>query len=547
MATHPGTLLRQLERIRDDYDAGASSRKRGLLRALARRRLRTADQVLRLHECLCFLRAYPDGPELLADVESMLARFARRGDVRALREELVDTGIAGTDIYLRFPWFTSCWLEERWPRSLHLDWTDFPTQDRLLALLPVLLPFADSPALDAIDRTAHEWIDALRRRDETDAAFVIRRFRALPGDDVTREARFEELQLPLRLSPGDGSPSRTRARLSGRPVHFQRAPLDRKRPDLHAAVAVPPRAVRRLSREQGQAVIDVVREAMVTRHRDLYTFANADPDDVSLVDCGDGLEFACIGTKVERRLVLETVYGFLTLKNGVPIGYVLASSLFGSTEIAYNVFETFRGGEAGHVFGRLIATAHHLFGSDAFSVDPYQLGHGNEEGLRSGAWWFYHKLGFRPLDPESRALARREVARMRKDPAYRSSRETLEELCQVHMFWFTGEERPDVLGQVDLGAIGDRASRYLARRFGSSREEGLRVCAREAARLLGVRVPTKPGERLAWERWAPIVLTLRGLHRWKPEDRRALAAMIRAKGGPREMEYVKRSRALLPG
>ena len=81
----------------------------------------------------------------------------------------------------------------------------------------------------------------------------------------------------------------------------------------------------------------------------------------------------------------------------------------------------------------------------------------------------------------------------------------------------------------------------------SSREEGLRVCAREAARVLGVRVPTKPGERLAWERWAPIVLTLRGLHRWKPEDRRALAAMIRAKGGPREMEYVKRSRALLPG
>ena len=49
----------------------------------------------------------------------------------------------------------------------------------------------------------------------------------------------------------------------------------------------------------------------------------------------------------------------------------------------------------------------HLFGSDACSIDPYQLGHGNEEGLASGAWWFYYKLGFRPLDPDIRKLARR--------------------------------------------------------------------------------------------------------------------------------------------
>ena len=33
-------------------------------------------------------------------------------------------------------------------------------------------------------------------------------------------------------------------------------------------------------------------------------------------------------------------------KNGVPVGYVLASGLFGSSEVMYNVFETFRGGES---------------------------------------------------------------------------------------------------------------------------------------------------------------------------------------------------------
>ena len=62
-----------------------------------------------------------------------------------------------------------------------------------------------------------------------------------------------------------------------------------------------------------------------------------------------------------RRFLLESMYGFLTLKNGVPIGYALASGLMQYAEVAYNVFETFRGGEAAHVYGRLLATVRWLF------------------------------------------------------------------------------------------------------------------------------------------------------------------------------------------
>ena len=80
--------------------------------------------------------------------------------------------------------------------------------------------------------------------------------------------------------------------------------------------------------------------------RDLYAFKHADRHDVRLVDCGDGLQFAAIGVKPEFRLPLDSVYGFLTLKNGVPIGYVLSSSYFNSTEVAYNVSPPFRGAEA---------------------------------------------------------------------------------------------------------------------------------------------------------------------------------------------------------
>src|SRR5262249_24054564 len=149
-------------------------------------------------------------------------------------------------------------------------------------------------------------------------------------------------------------------------------------------------------REAGR-ILDLAKEAMVARKRDLDAFQWGDPRDVRLVTFEGGLSFAAIGVVPERRHLLESVYAFLTLKNGVPIGYVLASALFSSSEIAYNVFETFRGGESGLVYGKVLAMAHALFGSDAFTIFPYQLGgYGNAEALDSGAWWFYRKLGFVP-------------------------------------------------------------------------------------------------------------------------------------------------------
>jgi hypothetical protein len=66
---------------------------------------------------------------------------------------------------------------------------------------------------------------------------------------------------------------------------------------------------------------------------------------------------------------------------------------------------------------RASAPLRHVFGTTSFSIDPYQLGKGNDEGLESGAWWFYAKLGFRPRDAATLRLAGDEQARVRRSPA----------------------------------------------------------------------------------------------------------------------------------
>lgn len=541
MAEHPAALLKRLETLKDTYGDGAGEKKRVLLQKLGRRRLRSAGAVLRLHEVLCFLRAYPDDRRVLRVVERMLAGFEERSDLRHHAAELLDSGVAGTETYYGFFFPTATWLAGRWPDRLSIDWEVFRATDRLDGMLDVLVPYSESPGLDLASGSPREWIERLKGPRETDATFLIRRYQALDAGPFVRQTLYEDLDPFLCLSPGPDTPSRTRARYAGSPVVFQRRPLDRARPDLLTAMKSPPRAVRPVSLREGQKLIDLAREAMITRARDLDIFMHADPRDVRLVDYEDGLQFATMGGVPERRLMLESVYGALTLKNGVPTGYVLASGFMNSSEIAYNVFETYRGGESALVFGKVISMIRHLFGSDTFTLDPYQLGSGNQEGLQSGAWWFYYKLGFRPYHPAVKKVLRTELARMKKNPRHRSSISTLEKLASEHVFLHTLGERTDVLGRFPLGNVGLAISRHLAERFGADREEGIRICAREAADLLGVR-PTSlwsPDERLWWNRWSPLVMALPGVTRWTREEKRALAAVIRAKGGQRESDFVR--------
>lgn len=537
------TALRQLaalERILTQFGAGHADRKYRLLHALEDRRLPTAAAVQRLHEALCYLRAYPDDQALLDKVVVMLDRFDLRPDLVHFQKQLADTGIAGTALHYSFYADTARWLSQRLPGALAVDWRNYSQEALLAQRLPLLAHWAETPALDELDWPVADWVRRLAGSD-SDADFLIRACAALPGSDALRETFFEELELDFTLRPVPGAPSRSRAVLAGRPVQFVTTPLRRERPDLRQALRFQA-AEQPVDAELAARLIVLAREAMVLRHRDLDAFAYADPRDVRLFDAGDGLEFAVFGMVPERRLLLEAVYAFLTLKNGVPIGYVLVSALFGSSEVAYNVFEPWRGGEAAHIYGRVLALTRQLFGSDTFTVYPYQLGgDGNDEGLASGAFWFYQKLGFAPRDPATRRLIASELGKMARKPGHRSPRTVLAKLAAHNVYWSLGKLRDDVIGVFPLAQVGLAVTDFLAARFGADRARAEPTCAAEAAELCGVRDWQKwdDGERLAFVRWAPLLLRIPGIARWPAADRSAAAAVARSKGGRRESDYCR--------
>jgi hypothetical protein len=533
--------LTTLERRREDFTPGQAALKMTALRELARVPLRTAEQVRRLHEVLCFMRAYPDDADVLQRVEQMLSGFARRRDLREHRDALAHSGIAGTLMGYPFFYPTAHWLSRRWPDALRLDRSDAIAEESIAKSLPAVMSSLENHALRECHLPGYKALDAVRGT-RTDATFLLDRIAVMPGDSFTREAFYDLINPSCELLPMDGTPTRTTAVFSGAPRAWQTAPLRHQRPDLRREIVRGVRTIRHMRPREAQALITLAREAMLTRNRDLDAFAYGNETDVWLCDDGHGLAFVLIGMQPERRSALPAIYGGLTLRNGVPTGYHQADFLGCTVAVSFNTFESFRGGESAYTFARLLAVLHEFSGATSFSIEPYQLGQGNDEGIESGAWWFYFKLGFRPRTQAALKLVAAEARRQKSTPGYRSTPETLRRLAAHHLFLDLDPKDPAPL--LLPTQVGLRVGAYLAQLAPDDRAAAIERASELAmmrCRLASLRGFSRD-QRVAWSRLAPLVaaLPMRG---WSGEDQGALIALARAKGARSERRYSRLSSA----
>ena len=211
--SQPSTLLGALEQLHRVYGAEDTEAKLELLQSLDESKLQTADEVSRLHDVLCFMRAYPDNRKILTRVEYMLTGFANRKDLQRYRLNLSDTGIAGTRIHYRFHWKTAKWLYDHWPEGITIDWVEFENPSALEELWPLVLPPPALETLEHMSMSPRKWIETLKKPDETDAAFLIRIFARWHAGEAVREKSYDDLDVPVTLLPVVGSPSRTHAQV----------------------------------------------------------------------------------------------------------------------------------------------------------------------------------------------------------------------------------------------------------------------------------------------------------------------------------------------
>jgi hypothetical protein len=533
-------LLTRLEAVRHERPGAREAERR--LRAAARIRFEDAARLIRFHDAVLFLRAFPHSRGVLAEAERILSGFVDRVARLPDREKNGEfdapevAGIAGTTIGTDFSFELARWLAARYPRSTRIDWDAGVEADRMRASWPEFLPLLEEEALADANVPYLEWLRAAAGVRAEDPRWVLPRYARMPPSD--RAERWDSLGVPISWELGRSAASRTRMRRPGPRAFFHDAPLlSRRDVSLERVFAEPPLAIRRLSRREGESLCDAARAATAARYREFYTFTHADPRTVLAARPGRGVELFLFGVRPERRLPLRAAYGGFVVKNAVPIGYIEGLAFFERLEIGFNVYYTFRDGESAWIYAQVLRFHRDALGVTSFSIDPYQLGRENTEAIESGAFWFYRKLGFRPTDPEIARLLAREERRIARDPAYRSTPATLRRLVRHNLLYEAPGSRRGEWDRFHVRRIGLAAERRMARVFGGDAEAMRRAAESRLARALGLEAPRGSTPLL---RDVAVALDLvPDLERWPPADREAVAGIVREKLRGDERTYLR--------
>jgi hypothetical protein len=537
----PTSLLRALKRRPSPEET------LGILQELSRARLRP-EELLRYHEILLFYKAYPRSPEIRRFCDLELNRFIAR--IRKLRkrefEELDQTSVVGTRIRYPYDEPMARWLLRQLNGHVDFDWETYEQKadDPLAAYIHLLMEPSAADAVDSPDFSTRDLIEAARG-SQTTPAWLLNRFGVAFPDPHVRQEIYNGMNLPLTMALVPPGPSRTLLD-DGPPrkLSVWKAEAGKVKFDLMAEIRRPIRIPPPVSPKRGRELLDLVYGTLLIRLRELYPATHANLSEIYDIPLERGIRIIWFFMKPEMRLPLEAGWGCLILRNNVPIGYGAGGMVADQSEISINIYDTFRGGEAAWLYSQYARICYQWCRAPWLVTRKWQLGgDGNEEGIESGSYWFYDKLGFRSVDPKLRRLAHEERRKIIAQPGYRSPIRVLRRLAQADMVLsLTGHPAEDYR-DFPLGQIGLAAARVAAGQFGGTGKDLDARVLKEMKRRFGVSYEGwTRDEKTRFAQMSLIVLALPNVERFTAGERRMFLKLGRAKGFPREADYA----ALMP-
>jgi hypothetical protein len=582
----PNESLTHLEAAKSQFNPGQITKIQKLLTQLSSLQL-DSHQLIRFHECLLFLRAFPHALSEIPRLENLLNTFHQRIEkLRATSPDMsvfddFDTsGIAATTMQDTLSFDVAQWLVDRIPRNIEIAWNDYwddyESERARGNTLPRFIPLLEEDADVEANIPWSTWIDAARGRRHP-LPWLLNQFAELPLPARQQAELYDSLRLPLRWNLENLKLSRTRNWRSPRRFYFHQSPLiKRSEVDLAQELSKPAPKLEKLSRAAGESVMQSIREVMVVRYRELYGTTLGDPSTVVKADLGRGVIMHFWGLPPNRRLPLRAYVAGYTLKNGVPINYIEAIGLCEWIEVGFNTFYTYRQGETAWIYAHALRCLRALTNAKCISIYPYQIGQNNDEAIESGAFWFYRKLGFRPGRPDLQKLCEREEKKIAANPKYRTPPRTLKRLAEAHMFYEVPERKGFVSERNGEGFVSGHAFRRAANatKFQSAlaaegsgpwdtfstRNLGLQINHRMSREFKGnsqkirqasianvtqaLRInPSRwtPAQKQSLENWSLVLAQIPNLTRWTPEEKHQLIKIIRAKSAPTEIPYLRQT------
>ncbi|MFZ1919239.1 MAG: hypothetical protein WAU58_16825 [Terriglobales bacterium] len=200
--------LAELEAARYRFNPGDGAHVEKLLRAIDKTLFPEAASLIRFHESLMFLRAFPQSPAVLRATERILNHFHEK--VATLRQSGTDmdafdplevSGIAGTQMEDTLSFDVAHWLIHHMPGQVEIAWDNYEPGRELGTTGPRFMPLLEDDSFVEADTPFRRWLETASglsaERGESGSG--------LKAGELLRDKRLRALAAKRRKSAAHGA------------------------------------------------------------------------------------------------------------------------------------------------------------------------------------------------------------------------------------------------------------------------------------------------------------------------------------------------------
>ncbi len=386
--------------------------------------------VLEWQNLFLFIRNHPNNNDILNWAEIQLVQLTKwcKVNKRLLSEKKYNSGLPYISMYSYFTYTLCQWLTEN---EIIPELDNYPEDEHgFNDFLRLTLPSYVKEKCQ-LDLTNAEWIKYLKIRDNEKLGFIMDQFSKLNFDSTLRDVLFERQKLSIKVLPKKGRISTAWNKIQLSEIYYHTDWF--KKLNTFDWIKIPIPSEAKLNQNDRAEILSTSKIKLLLLQRETDPVTYMDLSTIRMFELERGIRIALFTMVPDKQLPYESYVGYTLYKNGYPAAYGGAWICGQHALIGLNIFEWCRGGESALFFNNLLRVYHQIFEIQQFEVEPYQFGLDNPEGISSGAFWFYYRMGFKPVDKKLESLAHVEFSKLQKDKNYRSSSKTLIQFTQSNV------------------------------------------------------------------------------------------------------------------
>ena len=520
------TAIIKLFSIRNQYGKEIALEKLQLLSNINIKNIKSKKAAQTFYSALLFLQAYPDNKALYKQAGALLQLLKESIDNNDdLRYKLYNSGITGTTICAAFSFEMTKWLRKT--KGSSVKFNSFESSDaQIQSILSVVMPKTESEILQDANAEWKGWFKRIKQIEED----LLDQFIAVFNSSDIRPEVKDELWNAIGINVEINFASHCSLPQTLVKNYYHNSILKNK--NKQQPIQKPIRV--KLSEAEAEKIIDCSRMILLRNLREIDPTSFTVPAHISYYQLSRGISVVLMGIVPERRHPVDSYFSYTIFKNGLPVGYGGCWILFNSGRIGFNIFPGYRGGESKYIFDEVLQLHSKVYGLKRFTVDPYQIGKENSEGIYSGAFWIYYHAGFRPLQKQQQELAAAEALKIKANNKYRSPHPVLKTLSdsRLQLVMQKTAVRFDAT-DLSLAYAGILSKKYFGNRMLTEKDS-----VKKLAQILNLKNYQEENIKFILKNWAVLLLSNEKELRGKMPLKKILKKLFALKANGSEEAYI---------